>query len=340
MGNKYKIQQVESNPQRWLLEILFPDKEFDGQFQNPGTEEIFDFDDVIAMESPVAFISQEIAYYPEGDDCELFAVFISGLGQPEEISSKRSRRYAETLRTGVANMNNSSFLKQNPLFGFINKYLDWIDAAIHRIGLAGSPAIENTAILIVHAIENDKNLNFSGDSHGTILLARAINLAKRKFICKHTDFWNFKARKIQETKWENRTAQLMNIFAFGNGFQTWAKGPKYIMVSIEGDVVPERFGINPEKAIEGGREDIQFITFERMFPEGSFEAHNMMFTTELLRQTFIKNNIVIGDFVDLYFQLKAGTLKLATAQEVSWPDDMEEYVWNQESLEAIRSSRS
>ena len=40
MRNKYKRQQVESNPRRWLLEILFPDKKFDGQFPNPGTEEI------------------------------------------------------------------------------------------------------------------------------------------------------------------------------------------------------------------------------------------------------------------------------------------------------------
>ncbi|MCJ8282952.1 MAG: hypothetical protein MJK14_24905 [Rivularia sp. ALOHA_DT_140] len=336
MRNNYKSQQVESNPKRLLLEILFPDKKFDGQFQNPGTEEIFDFDDVMSIENPIDFIGREIAYYPEGDDCELFAVFISGLGQPEEISSKRSRRYAETLRTGVANMNNSSFLKQNPLFGFINRYLDWIDAAIHRIGLAGSPAIINTAILILQAIENGKTLNLSGDSHGTILLARAINRAKRQFIRKHAAFWNLKARSIQEEKWENHTNQLINIFAFGNSYQTWAKGPKYIMVSIEGDVVPERFGIAPERANQKGRDDIKFIIFERLFPEGSFEAHNMMFTNELLKQTFIQNNLTIGDFTGLYEQLKAGTLKLTIPEEVSWPDDMEKYVWNPDSLKYIR----
>lgn len=335
MRNKHKKQQVESNWRRWLLEALFPDKKFDGQLQNPSTEQIFDFDDVMATQNPIAFIAQNIAYYPEGDDCELFAVFISGLGQPEEISSKRSRRYAQTLRTGVANMNNSSFLKQNPLFSFLNKYLDWIDAAIHRIGLAGSPAIINTAILIIHAIENDKPLNLSGDSHGTILLARAINRAKRKFIRKRTAFWNFKARKIQEVKWENRTDQLINVFAFGNSYQTWAKGPKYIMVSIKGDVVPEKFGITRDRANKRGRDDIKFIIFERIFNQGNFEAHNMMFTTELLRQTFIKNNITVGNFAGLYYQLKVGTLKLATADEVSWSDDIDEYVWNKESLKEI-----
>ncbi|MBF2018295.1 MAG: hypothetical protein IGS23_24480 [Rivularia sp. T60_A2020_040] len=336
MRNEYKKQQVKSNWRRWLLEILFPDKKFDGQFQNPGTEEIFDFDDVITADNPITLITQDITYYPEGDDRELFAIFIPGLGQPEEISSKRSRRYARILNTGVANLNNSSFLKENPIFSFLNKYLDWIDAAIHRIGLAGSPAIINTASLIIYAIENDKNINFSGDSHGTILLARAINRAKRKFISKHTKFWNFKARKNQEIKWENRTDQLINVFAFGNSYKKWVKGPKYIMVSIKGDVVPEKFGITRDRANKKGRNDIKFIIFEQIFSQGSFEAHNMMFTTELLRQTFMKNNIPIGDFAGLYAQLKASTLKLATAKEVNWSNDIDEYVWNQESLEEIR----
>ncbi len=335
MKNQYKAQQVTSNKRRWLLETVFPDKKFDGQFQNPGTEKIFDFDDVMAAQNPISTITHEIAYYPEGDDRELFAIFISGLRQTEDISSMRSRRYANTLNTGVANMNNSSFLKQNPLFSFINKNLDWIDAAIHRMGFAGSPAIENTAILILYAIENDQILNFSGDSHGTILLARAINLAKRKFMRKYASFWDFQARKIQEKRWENRTDQLINIFAFGNGYRTWVKGPKYIMVSMSGDVIPENLGITPQRANKQGRDDIKFMIFERIFPQGSFEAHNMIFTTELLRQTFIKNNITIGNFAGLYHKLKTSTLKLATADEVPWSDDIKDYVWDKENLKAI-----
>ncbi|MEO0844631.1 MAG: hypothetical protein AAF063_38090 [Cyanobacteria bacterium J06643_5] len=61
----------------------------------------------------------------------------------------------------------------------------------------------------------------------------------------------------------------------------------------------------------------------------------MMFTNEFLRQTFIKNDIIIGDFAGLYYQLKKSSLKLATAEEVNWPDDMDEYVWNPESLKEL-----
>ncbi len=57
-----------------------------------------------------------------------------------------------------------------------------------------------------------------------------------------------------------------------------------------------------------------------------------MFTNEFLRQTFIKNDITIGDFAGLYYRLKMSSLKLATAEEVDWPDDMNKYVWNQDSL--------
>lgn len=335
MNDQNKTKQVESNWWRWPIEVLFPDKKFDGQLQNPGSEKIFDFDDVIANENPIAIITEEIVYYPENDEGELFAIFIPGLGQVEEESSKRSRRYAETLKTGVANMNNSSFIKQNPISKLINSRLDWIDAAIHRIGLSGSPAIDNTARLILSAIENDTPVSFSGDSHGTILLARAINLAKRKFIGRHAAFWNLKKRQTWETEWERATDRLIDVFAFGNGYNTWAKGPKYIMVSIDGDIVPENFGMVPQRTIKQKRDDIKFLIFSRIFPKGSFEAHNMMFTTELLRQTFLKNEMEVGDFAALYKKLNKGILELATPDEVSWPNDMKDYVWDEESLNSI-----
>lgn len=336
MNNKEKAQLVKSNWWRWPFEALFPDKKFDGQLQNPGSEEIFDFDDVIAETSPITTINQEIVYYPENDRGELFAIFIPGLGQVAKESSRRSRRYAVTLKTGVANLNNSSFIRTNPISRFMNSLLDWIDAAIHRIGLSGSPAINNTTSLILSAIENETPVNFSGDSHGTILLARAIYRAKRKFIGQYGKFWNLKQRQIGSAKWERVTSEVINIFAFGNGYKNWAKGPKYIMVSIEGDVVPNTLGLTPQKAVKYKRDDITFLIFPRIFPQGSFEAHNMMFTTELLRHTFLKNNMEIGDFNTLYEKLKNKTLKLATPDEVPWPSDMKDYVWNEESLNSIQ----
>ncbi|MDJ0798120.1 MAG: hypothetical protein QNJ51_15095 [Calothrix sp. MO_167.B12] len=330
-----KGKKIKSNWWRWPLEALFPDKKFDGQLQNPGSEEVFDFDDAIAKYDIFTLIAEKIAYYPPKDRRELFAIFIPGLGQPEYESSRRSCRYAETLKTGIVNLNNSSYLKKNPIVDILNPYLDWIDAAIHRLGLSGSPVINNTAILIVRALDTNTPLHLSADSHGTILLARAINRAKRKFIDRNAAIWNLKKRHIWELKWQEYSHKLIRVFNFGNGYQNWIKGPKYIMVSITGDPLPEKFGITPEQAARKGRDDIKFLIFSRLFPEGSFEAHNMMFTTELLRQTFLKNGLEVGDFASLYFQLHQNSLKIATPEEVSWPQDMKDYVWNPDSLKSI-----
>lgn len=325
---------------RFPLVFLFPDKKFDGQLENPGSERIFDFNDVMALPSPFTEIAQDIVYYPENDRREFYGVFISGLGQSAKESSKRSRRYANTLDTGIANMNNSTFLKMHPIFAFINRYLDWINAGLERINLSGSPVIENAAILINYAIDHKITLNFSGDSLGTILLARAIREAKNKFINKHAHFFDFRQKKIMGKTWENQASELINIFTFGNAYLNWIKGPNYIMVFIEGDIVPAKFGITPAKAAKQKRDDIRFLIFPRLFPQGSFEAHNMMFTTQLLRQTFIKNHIEVGDFMKLYNKLHEGILEVATANEVSWPSDMKDYTWNPNSLRSIPSLSS
>lgn len=334
-SNNNKSQRIKSAWWRWPIEYFFPDKKFDGQFQNPGTEDVFDFDDVMASSNSLEVIKTQITYYPANDQRDLSAVFVSGLGQRETESSKRSRRYAETLDTGIANLNNASFLKQNPIIGFINRYLDWVNAVLDYIGFSGSPVIQNSAKLIIYAVETNQPLNFSGDSLGTILLARGINLAKRKFVVSHAGFWNFSARRIKAKEWEQRTSYLINVFLFGNGYHSWAKGPKYIMVSIDGDIVPGKFGMTPQRAIKQKRDDIKFLIFPRMFPEGNFEAHNMMFTTQLLRQTFIKNNLQIGDFFSLYQKIEHGNLQLARVDEVRWPKDMAQYTWQPGSLGAI-----
>ena len=329
-----KEYAIQSTWWRRPLEALFPDKTFDGQFQNPGTEQVFDFDDLVMVKpDPFAFIEQNIVYYPPGDERNIFTIFISGLGQPKAISSKRSRRYAERLLTGIANLNNSSYLKQNPIFTKINPLLDWIDAAIHRLGLSGSPVIDNCARLILYGIDHNQVINFSADSHGTILLGRGLRAAKRKFILSHTFFLNFKGRRHWEKRWEELSHQVINVFAFGNGYKAWVKGPKYIMVFITGDPLVSKLGIRPDNVQELKGNDIQFLVFEPIFDPGDFEAHNMMYTIELLRQSFIKNNLQIGDFVALYQALSQGNFKLVTATEAiaetfPWPNDMEEYTWN------------
>ncbi|MGH8002452.1 MAG: hypothetical protein ACREPR_24245 [Brasilonema sp.] len=337
MTRSDKAKQIVSPWWRWPLEALFPDKKFDGQLQNPGNEQVFDFDLVMASVNPITTIASEIAYYPENDKRELFAIFVSGLGQSESESSRRSRRYATTLLTGVANMNNSTYLKQHPIIAFINRYLDWINAVLDYVSLSGSPVIENAATLMTYAVNNSITLNLSGDSLGTILLGRAIRLAKINFISGRARVFDFGQRRIQEKKWEQRTSQFINVFTFGNGYRKWVRGPNYIMVSIQGDPLPEKFGMTPRRAIKQKRDDIKFLIFPRLFPKGSFESHNMMFTIELLRQTFEKNQIEVGDFAGLYNKLNSSTLEIATPDEVSWPSDMKDYTWNQDSLKSIPS---
>ena len=329
-----KEYAIHSSWWRRPLEALFPDKTFDGQFQNPGTEQVFDFDDLVIVDpDPFGFIEKNIVYYPPGDERELYTIFIPGLGQTKATSSKRSRRYAERLLTGIANLNNASYLKQNPIFTKINPLLDWIDATIHRLGLSGSPVIDNCARLILYGINHNQVINFSADSHGTILLGRGLRAAKQKFILSHTFFLNFKGRRHWEERWEELSHQLINVFAFGNGYQAWVKGPKYIMVLITGDPLASTVGIRSENTQELKHSDIQFLVFEPIFAPGDFEAHNMMYTIELLRQSFIKNNLKVGDFVALYQALSQGTFKLVTATEAKaetfpWPKDMEEYTWH------------
>ena len=331
-----KEQAIQSPWWRRPLEALFPDKTFDGQFQNPETEQVFDFDDLVMVQpDPLEFIEKNIVYYPPGDEKELSTIFISGLGQTNATSSQRSCRYAERLLTGIANLNNASYLKQNPIFTKINPFLDWIDAAIHRLGLSGSPVIDNCARLILHGITHKQVINFSADSHGTILFGRGLRAAKKKFILSNTSFFNFKGRQHWEERWEELSHQLINVFAFGNGYKAWVKGPKYIMVFITGDPLASRVGITPEKAQKLQRSDIQFLAFDPIFESGDFEAHNMMYTIELLRQSFIKNNLKVGDFAGLYQGLSQGNFKLVTAAEAHaetfpWPKDMKKYTWDPE----------
>ncbi|MEL7354032.1 MAG: hypothetical protein AAF171_12445 [Cyanobacteria bacterium P01_A01_bin.116] len=329
-----KRRAIRSRWWRRPLEALFPDKVFDGQFQNPGTEQVFDFDDLVMVEpNPFDFIEKNIVHYPPGDAQALYTIFIPGLEKIETTSSIRSRRYAARLCMGIANLNNASYLKQNPIFKRINPFLDWIDAVIHRLGLSGGPVIDNCARLILEGIHRNQVINFSANSHGTILLGRGLRTAKKKFILSHTSFLNFKGRRYWEKRWEELSHQLINVFAFGNCYRAWVKGPKYIMVSISGDHLTSKFGIEPKHMRRCASYNIQFLIFESIFEPGDSEAHNIMYTIELLRQSFIKNNLQVGDFTALYQALSQGTLKLVTAAEAKsttfpWPKDMEAYSYS------------
>ncbi|MEL6553406.1 MAG: hypothetical protein AAFQ63_08105 [Cyanobacteria bacterium J06621_11] len=105
-------------------------------------------------------------------------------------------------------------------------------------------------------------------------------------------------------------------------------------IGIEPRHVKKSSRKNTQKRIlKGASHNIQFLIFESIFEPGEAEAHNIMYTIELLRQSFIKNNLQVGDFAALYQALSQGTLKLVTAAEAksktfSWPKEMEAYSYS------------
>jgi hypothetical protein len=133
------------------MEKLFLDRKHDGMFQNPQDESLYDFYEVMENDDPRGVLAETIAYYSEGaaaldpEDKKDFFIFVPGLGQVAKESSKRNRRYAETLNVGVVNLHNGRFLKDNPIFEFLNPYMDWIDAGLDRLGISGSPVIDHAA---------------------------------------------------------------------------------------------------------------------------------------------------------------------------------------------------
>ena len=222
--------------------------------------------------------------------------------------------------------------------------------------------IGNCARLILHGINHHQSINFATDSHGTILLGRGLQAARKRFILGHASLWNAKEYQYWAQRWEALSHQFINVVTFGNGYRIWVKGPKYIMIFIDGDPLACTIGLNPDNiqprqrdhrsvvvcsgdpltattalgldrmAVEK-RRDIKFLVFESIFDPGNFEAHNMMYTIELLRQSFVKNSLAVGDFGGLYHALGQGVFKPVTAAEAMakdfpWPGDMADYTWN------------
>jgi hypothetical protein len=225
------------------MQTLFPDKRFDGQLQNPATEQVFDFDDVVMKaEDPLEFVkTQNAIYYPRNDDKNLYTIFIPGLGQTEATASQRSCRYAERLNTGITNdLNNGSYLKQNPILTKVSPLLDWLDATVHRLGLSGSYVIHNCATFLLCALDRKQVVNLSADSHGTILLGRALWVAKKRYTKRESamrcrSIFFCRDKEEVEKQWEALSHECINVVAFGNGYVNWVKGPKYVMVNLATD---------------------------------------------------------------------------------------------------------
>jgi len=312
--------------------LIFPDIKYNGSIVNPKTLEVFSFEETVLRDEkgPFHFIENHATYYPDSrrSSCEeKYAIFVPGLGQPIKEACSRSRRYAERMEiTGITNMHNSSYVNGIIFSGKNGEKLDFVNAFLHYTGIRGSPVIDNLCYLILDAIVRRVHLNLGCDSHGTILVGRALQDAKDKF-----------CRFSSESEWDKLTYEYIFVIVFGNSYRKWVRGPKYIFCYIQGDQLPEKGGWTEEKYKESIQKNkkndvgIQFLVFERMFAD-DFEAHNMMYTIELLKQSMIQNRIDINDFNELYHQLKNGTFKKVTAEQAMsgsfpWPLDIINFTW-------------
>ncbi len=301
---------------------FFPDKANDGEiFAANGTA--YDFDSI--LKSPDRWRLLTAAAQPAPADAKVpLVIFVPGLGQTAEDASTRLADTAQHSGFAITQLHNGSFLKEKPLLSRLNPKLDWIDAGVHRAGLSASPAIRNVRKLVLQAIKDGEPLNFSADSHGTILLGRGLKEAKATFIHEHLRVYRGTTNLAEVEEAWNLATSKMNVVTFGNGFRNWPSGPNYLHVRIDGDPLPEKVGTHEGKPGAAGP---RFLTFERFFPEGSFEAHNMKFTSRLLEATFEKNGLAQGDIEGLIARIDAGTLDAATAHDVDW-GPMKDHQWD------------
>jgi hypothetical protein len=319
-------QAISSLEQPWptaLLSGSYPDKAYDGHLHNVGDETFHDFETLMAGEDPLRAIAERVAWRAPGAGDDL-VVFINGLGQVQRDAGTRGRYYAEQLRLPWAQIHNGSFLKDQPWWPSVNGSLDWVDAAIHRLGLSDSPVIGRTAELVQHALASGQDLTLGGDSHGTIFLSRALRRAQHQWVDAHAAPWDLAGRARAEREFTSLAREHLRVITFGNGHRDWVLGPSYLHVYIDGDPLPSQFGTTQQGS---PGPDHHFLVFDSVFPEGSFEAHNMKFSAALLAETFERNGLERGDLDGLFERARQGSLVPARPDQVDWPD-MSPHQWD------------
>ncbi len=300
---------------------VFPDLANDGQVVNvkTGKAQAFSLD---ALKKSV--------YTPPGAASRPATVYVEGANQWLEIGAERTKRQADRLGMPTVVVHNGSLVKespgQNPLRAKLDRALEYVSTVLLRTDKASEASAKNVGLAMTDAIESGKPAYFSGYSQGSVLVGKAVEQAKARYLERHGGS-DAASRSKAEKAFEEKAGKTINIMTFGNVYDGYQKGPNYLHVSMKGDPVLNG-GSRPDN--RPPNDTTHYVTFDQLFPgKDNFENHNIAFATELLKRTCEMNGVDPGDSKAIFDAAKnGGFAKVAKPSDVAWPKDMAEQLWD------------
>ncbi len=259
--------------------------------------------------------------------------FIEGANQWLELGADRAKRHADRLGLPMTIVHNASFVKetpgQNKGKAQVERLLEAVSSPLLVLNLSTEQSVANVSKVMANALETGKPAYFGGYSQGSILVGKALQKTKDEYVKAHGGN-NSAARKKAEQSFEEKAGKTLNVMTFGNAYKSYPKGPNYLHTYIKGDPVVDN-GTRPDSHPADAKTN--YLVFDQVFPgKKPMENHNMLVTTELLKQTAELNGFAAGDLPALF---KAASnpksLKVPTAVDVDWPKDMNKVMWDSKS---------
>ncbi|MCC7074936.1 MAG: hypothetical protein IT383_26735 [Deltaproteobacteria bacterium] len=303
---------------------IFPDFANDGRVVNPATGAAREFSLTALRES---------VYVPPGAKGRAPLLFVEGANQWLEVGGTRARRHADRLGLPMAVVHNPSFVREvgaqpRPLKS-LHRMLEGASNLVLHGGHFTERAAINLAYAMVDALQRNEPTYFAGESQGSILVGHALRNAHDAWVGARTPVIGAEAA---EREFQERASASLFVLTFGNAWPSYPEGPNYLHLSIEGDPVPKD-GSRPDNRPASDRR--RYLIFERLFPgKDNFENHNIAFLNELFARTCELNGIAPGDLGRVFKLVQRGSdgtgqpLRIATAADVAWPDDMVEQLWD------------
>jgi hypothetical protein len=309
------------------LSAVFRDQANDGKVMDLRTGAAHDFS-VTNLE--------RLTYRPVDGGGRATLVFVPGANQVASVAVARAKDHADNLGTPLALIHNGSYLAQGLSEGHpVDQVLRKVEevenlSLITRVAVPKS--MRHVQATVMDALTHQKPLYISAESQGTMVLGGGLRRAEGQFIKERSRALRDNGLSSAEAKvqaredWTVAAGRYLHVTTFSNAVSDLPEGPNYLHVMMRGDGVAEKFGSTPDKPHPGRT---HFLRFDNIFPPGSYEPHNMMFTMELFKETCRRNDIPVGDFRALFRALGTGrALRVATPAQVPWPADMKDCLWD------------